>query len=420
MNVFFGKRQIISIVVLLITISLPIKSQNSLHKILNENKAYFDSLISNPDYDVQIIYTQIDRDISNAPIFTTHKVNVDSKKYFYPASTVKLPACILALEKLNRLNISGLNKFTSLRIDSTFNNQHFVIYDTSSSNNCPSIANYIKKILLVSDNDAFNRLYEFIGQEEFNQSLWNKNFKNLKINSRLALGYSEKDNRHTNKFTFFDGKNIIYERAAQYSQFEFKFDLLNLKRGIGYYVGNKLIIEPKNFSHTNYFSLEDQHEMLKRLFFPNSFVSSKRFDLSISDYDFLYKYMSMLPRESEFKEYKNEDYWDSYVKFFMFGDTKEQIPNQIRIFNKVGEAYGFIIDNAYVVDFENSVEFLLSAVIHVNRNQIYNDDKYEYDEIAFPFMAKLGQAVYNYELNRAPKKKPDLQILREITNKNIN
>jgi len=214
MNVFFGKRQIISIVVLLITISLPIKSQNSLHKILNENKAYFDSLISNPDYDVQIIYTQIDRDISNAPIFTTHKVNVDSKKYFYPASTVKLPACILALEKLNRLNISGLNKFTSLRIDSTFNNQHFVIYDTSSSNNCPSIANYIKKILLVSDNDAFNRLYEFIGQEEFNQSLWNKNFKNLKINSRLALGYSEKDNRHTNKFTFFDGKNIIYERPA--------------------------------------------------------------------------------------------------------------------------------------------------------------------------------------------------------------
>jgi len=91
------------------------------------------------------------------------------------------------------------------------------------------------------------------------------------------------------------------------------------------------------------------------------------------------------------------------VKFFMFGDTKEQIPNQIRIFNKVGEAYGFIIDNAYVVDFENSVEFLLSAVIHVNRNQIYNDDKYEYDEIAFPFVAKLGQAVYEYELNR-PKK----------------
>jgi hypothetical protein len=405
------------VIFLLITYSL--KAQNIFTEIFSEDKIYFDSLLANQDHDIQIIFTQIDRDKNNIPKFTTHRFNVDCKKYFYPASTVKLPACILALEKLNRLNICGLDKFTSLRIDSTYKNQSGVLYDSSSSNKFASVANYIKKILLVSDNDAFNRLYEFIGQKEFNESLWERGFKNVKINSRLAFGFSEEDNRHTNKFIFFKGDNIIYEQPAQYSDLKFDFQLINLKRGKGYYSGEKLINEPKDFSGTNYFSLEEQHEMIKRLFFPNSFEPSLRFKLSLSDYEFIYKYMSMLPKESEFDEYKNENYWDSYVKFFIFGDSKDTIPQNIRIFNKVGEAYGFLIDNAYIVDFANSVEFILSAVIHVNKDKIYNDDKYDYDEIGFPFLAKLGRIIYSHELNRQKKIKPDLNTLFEITNTNL-
>ena len=51
------------------------------------------------------------------------------------------------------------------------------------------------------------------------------------------------------------------------------------------------------------------------------------------------------------------------------------------IFNKVGWAYGFLSDVSYVVDFENKVEFLVAAVIHVNENQTYNDGVYEYEKI---------------------------------------
>ena len=66
------------------------------------------------------------------------------------------------------------------------------------------------------------------------------------------------------------------------------------------------------------------------------------------------------------------------------------MPDNIRIFNKIGDAYGFMIDNAYVVDFENNVEFLLAAVLLVNENEMFNDDKYEYEEVGFPFMKRLG------------------------------
>src|SRR5690349_15425125 len=71
-------------------------------------------ILSKPDeYRVQVIYTKIDRDKRNKPHFTSYKLNpVDH--YFYPASTVKLPTALIALEKLNRINVKGLDKYSSM------------------------------------------------------------------------------------------------------------------------------------------------------------------------------------------------------------------------------------------------------------------------------------------------------------------
>ena len=47
----------------------------------------------------------------------------------------------------------------------------------------PTIAHYIKKILLVSDNDAFNRLYEFLGQQYINTTLHQMGYTEVQIYS---------------------------------------------------------------------------------------------------------------------------------------------------------------------------------------------------------------------------------------------
>ena len=110
--------------------------------------------------------------------------------------------------------------------------------------------------------------------------------------------------------------------------------------------------------------------------------------------------MSMLPKESDCPKYNSAEYYDGYVKFLMFGDSKEPIPNNIKIYSKSGLAYGYLTDNTYIIDEENNVEYFLSATLHVNGNGIYNDDNYEYDEIGLPFLAKLGQIVYEHEKQR--------------------
>jgi hypothetical protein len=74
----------------------------------------------------------------------------------------------------------------------------------------------------------------------------------------------------------------------------------------------------------------------------------------------------------------------------------------------VGDAYGFLLDIAYVMDPEKKVEFMLSAVIYCNSDGILNDSKYDYDTIGFPFYKNLGQLIYNYELKRKKAFLPNL------------
>ncbi|MEW6004084.1 MAG: serine hydrolase [Stygiobacter sp.] len=392
--------------ILFLTCNFNFAQENLIEKLLRQNPQYFSTVLSNIDtFEVQIIYTQINRDKNNYPKFTTYKFNVDPKKYFYPASTVKLPLAVLSLEKINKLKISGLTKFTPLKIDSVREGQTSVTIDTSSVNGLPSIANYVKKVLLVSDNDAYNRLYEFLGQEYINEQLHKKGFKDVKIIHRF-VPLSIEQNRYTNPITFYDGEKILYQQPEQYNNKTYSFDLKGLLKGIGYLDSkDSLIKKPFDFSNKNYISLETLHNILKAIIFPET--QKNKFNLTNEDYKFLYKYMSMFPRESKKPGYDSTHH-DSYVKYFLFGDSKEKIPNNIRIFNKVGLAYGYLIDVAYIVDFKNKVEFMLSAVIHVNKNKIYNDGIYEYEQIGLPFLSKLGKVVYEYELNRNKKFLPDL------------
>src|SRR5579884_3044647 len=60
------------------------------------------TVFSNPGkYRLQVIYTRITRDKNNKPSFKNFYWRADSTAYFYPASLVKLPISIAALEKLN-------------------------------------------------------------------------------------------------------------------------------------------------------------------------------------------------------------------------------------------------------------------------------------------------------------------------------
>ena len=122
------------------------------------------------------------------------------------------------------------------------------------------------------------------------------------------------------------------------------------------------------------------------------------FQLTEADYSLLREAMSQRPRESNYPRY---DKPDNYVKFWIYGDQPEEtrIPENVRILNKVGWAYGYLTDAAYITDGE--VEFILVGTIHTNANRIYNDGVYETDEVGMPFFGQLGRAMLDFERGAA-------------------
>jgi hypothetical protein len=385
------------------------KTDSFLQKILagNSDKTLQHVLQQKDSFRVQIIYTQITRDKQNRPTFQNYYFNVDTNLYFNPASTVKLPLALLALEKLNTLRAKAVDKFTPVQIDSNYVWQTPNHIDSTAQSGFPSIAHYIKKALLVSENDPYNRLYQFVGQQTTNRNLHQKGYKNIRI-TRQFLGLSEDQNRHTNAVRFINTNgSLVYEQPPAYNPDPFYFDKI-VKVGKAYYNRNdSLVNEPIDFTKVNNLPLEDLQQILQSALFPQSVPASQRFNLSQDDYTFLYQYLSQYPSETNYPKYDSTEYYDSYVKFFFRNDT-HQMPPYVRVFNKVGWAYGFLIDASYIADFKNKVEFMLTATAYVNRDGILNDDTYEYETIGWPFMYQLGQTLYQYELKRPRKYKPDL------------
>ncbi|WP_076456184.1 serine hydrolase [Zobellia uliginosa] len=338
-------------------------------------KRVMDSLAA---YEIQIRYTQIHRKGRQID-FTDFDFQVDTSKYFYPASTVKFPIAVTALEKLNETKTLDLNTRFYIEGDSV---------ETTFSE-------AISQIFTVSDNQAANRLIDFLGQDSINHRLHRRGVSPVRIWQRLD---DPNDNVTTTPLIIYENDSTISMRSPLISAYPKPLDLHGIYKGKGFYDDEgTLIPEPFDFSLKNYYPISAQHDLLKRIIFPERFDSLQRFALSEGQRSFLLKAMHTLPRQAGYDPAK---YHDGYSKFFMYGDTTEEIPEHIEIYNKVGFAYGTLTDCAYIKDTKNKVEFMLTATILVNKNGIFNDDTYEYKEIGLPFLAELGRQLYAYELMR--------------------
>jgi hypothetical protein len=357
------------------------------------------------EHEVQIRYTQIKRGENNLPEFTTYSLFEDSETYFYPASTAKLPVAALALQRIRELQAEGvaIDRNTPFHIRDR-NNHPIALEDSTALNRNLCIAHLIKKIFLVSDNDAYNYLFDFLGTDYINSQLRDKGLKETSIHHKFLFGA---DNNRTWEYYFLHEQDTLYKQQSIHSK-----ELINngnlkkMIKGVGYLDVNELVNEPFDFSKKNRISIHDLEGILNRIVFPEIFDSDERFDLLEEDYEFLQYWMSRNTLESNDPDYSSDpDLYDSYVKFFIYGDQKGTMTDEVRIFNKVGDAYGTLTETAYIQDRASAIEFLLTATVHVNENQIFNDNIYEYDSIGFPFMAGLGRAILNYERNGVNQKK---------------
>jgi len=375
-------------------------SNKVLEKTVKKDK-FLKSVAENPLHEVSIILTTVDK---KSKTLKTEYYNVTDSIYFYPASTVKLPVAILTLQRLNEINREGKDlKLNDIMLTAMVNTKMLgAIKDETTEHGKPTLERYIQRIFAISGNDDYNRLYEFLGSDYINESLIkNKTFTTSVINHRLSVpGLSIIHNRTTNNVRFFRDRTVLYDKPEIVSEKIWFHQAKVALKGIGYMnIEGQIIDGPFDFRPKNYYNLLDMERTLQKVILPDYFPEEERFDLKEEDYAFLKKAMTDVPRAYPFLA-QDSTYYDGYVKFFMFGDTKMNIPEHIKIYNKSGLAYGYLLDCAYIENTKTQEGFFLTAVIHVNENMIFNDGKYEYEKIGLPFMSLLGKKIYTRLLGK--------------------
>lgn len=164
-----------------------IQSQFSFDSVILKNNFLKETCAQFQKYRIQILYTPVINGVPSKQTFTFNS----NPSYIYCASLVKLPVSIYAIEKLNELKIP-LN--TTMLTDSCVPCHKKVFTDTSSQNKLPSIEHYIKKMFLVSDNEAFSRVYEFLGVDDIHKRLNNNGYVNTRIINRYDGNCFGKEN----------------------------------------------------------------------------------------------------------------------------------------------------------------------------------------------------------------------------------
>ena len=357
---------------------------NPIELIIKKREPQLKPVYKNKEnHNLQILYTKVVRDSLGMPSFIEYDYKIDSNHYFYPASTMKLPIVALTLQKINELRNTGINITVESKI---------LLLNADQITTETTFKDLIAKVFLVSDNSASNILINFLGYNYFNKQMREKGLNTIVLNHKFNPDPYVKTDW---KIYTLDRDLISKDETQEIIEHN---NLDNLLQGKFQILNGEEVATPFNFKTKNRASLRDLDGVMKRIIYPDLFQEQDRINLSDQDYNFLRYWMSRFTFEDIGIEYqKDSKYFDSYNKFFIYGDSTNAIDRKIRIYNKVGVAYGALTDISYIRDYQKNIEFFLSATIYVNQNKIVNDNIYEYDDLGIPFLAELARQVYKLE-----------------------
>ena len=367
-----------------------------------------DKIISNSpveiDYEknkIQVIVASVINPKKHSQEIKYTSFRLDAEKYFYPASCVKLPVILLALEWLNEHKRDGIKINSEFELFSSYSCHSFKSVSTDKDD-LLTIENCIKKILLVSDNRSYNSLFDLLGRDYIYDKLKEKGFTKTQIVKSFS-GCNDSILNFKPFVRFYNNsREIIFENdSIAYSTPIHKLEFNAV-------VGDSIMLDSinviaggKDFSSGNYLPLNEGIEMLVRLLYPTNInkwkITEKQRSLVLS-------WMSKYPRESKMKMYSsNPDYFDAYKKYLVYGRDSAAIKiDSLRIYNVVGLAYGFATDIAFIKSGKSSTAFFIAATTYSNSDGVLNDNKYDYQTIGFPFLKYLGKEIYSW--NRSNKK----------------
>lgn len=345
----------------------------------------FSTVMANPaKHRLQILLSEVKHSFGRTTL-VHHSFRQRPREYFYPASLVKLPAALLALEKLH--GTKGILWTTPYEVTRTSCEKKENEKPLTQRQN---IKDDILASITLSDNPAFDRLYSWTGPGYLTDTLRARGYSSIQITHRLGARCSPFENRITHPVTFYpEGALPVVQDPIVSEAYHAQSDDSGL---IPDYPGDL-----RSFGQ-----LADFHWMTIAALLPDAVEPRARFQISEEERLWIARAMSRMPEEYHGAiPVDLESMQGSPLKFLLMGGSKEKIPPNIRILSKSGKALGFLSETGLYIDTESNTAFFLSAVVYVNYVASGEDDDHHYDDIGLPFMRDLGRKVLEYERTKS-------------------
>jgi hypothetical protein len=322
----------------------------------------------------KIVYSSIDRGRNGIPSLKTkvfHSENADT----FSAAMVHLPLAAWVLEKASAEKEAGYDLNSTMISEASYGEQMPAYNDPRWPDGRPTLARYLRNMLLLRDAQSYNRLYEYAGQEYLLHTAYQRG---LHIRYCRRLGETDENNaRHTNPVDFYDGQpRRVYAQSEKYNGNEYpKFP-------------GESVASPSNLV-----TPESLHGFMISLVFPQTVRSVDR-TIDAAQRKFLLRYSSQWPEETEFPLYGRDECPNAFFEALLPEDS------MVRVFATGGEEGTQIVESAFVIDTASHVEFLLTVAADAG--------KVENLENAYALFEYCGNRILEAERKRKKAIFPDL------------
>ena len=339
-------------------------------------------------YRFQVLYSVVKEGAK--PALERHGWRADAE-YFFPASSMKVPIALAAYDRMNALRKAGKTGFSR---DATMQ-----IYPSSGSGApaTTSLARETWRALIVSDNVSANRLLAVTGHREVHETCFGLGLSSTRVRTGFATG-EELAPAEVSPRVVVGGVELPARKSTLVLPAS---DAKQLDVGAAYIDDKgRRVNAPMPFKEKNAMKLEHLQDALIRILRPellpakpNTIYAPSPADAAPNeDVAYLREALGTLPSESGLAGYDRNIVADYPLSPFLRGIERVRARGKFQIFQKVGQAYGFLIHNAYIVDKATGKSFFLIAAIYANADGVLNDDIYNYDTVSFPALADVGEA----------------------------
>lgn len=344
---------------------------------------------------LQILLTPLDGIGDPRPPTFRYRVG---EEYVFTASAIKTFVSVFALQKL--ATIPGVDAETPVGFCEHEPGKALEAAcpdvptpdDTHVATGLATLGHELRKMHLVSNNGAFNRLYDFVGQDEIHARAKHLGFESLRLRHRMGQAHTL--GTETPPMVFFpSGSKPVRMGGARSEQKHPPTKLAKIEVGVAHIGrGRERVEEARDFSMKNHVELDDLHRMTLSIVRPELEASS---DLGLRPVDRarLLDAMTVDPLDSNDPKFEGKRFSGRRYKLMWRGVERVVPAASIRYVNKAGRAYGFHVETAYVEDTRSGRAFVLTAVVYANENGVVGDDEYEYEQVTRPFFRRLGEVL---------------------------